>query len=110
MEDDGQHLGIVNDRPAEHREQAGRGLVALQEPADRRHDLRPRAEPAVTADQLQDGLAALVGPFEGRPDQGDALGVILGAVRVEIIVGDDGLCRLADFGVGIQQSLRNTAV
>ena len=100
VQDDGQNLGVVNDRPAQDRQQAGRGLVALQERADRRQDLRPLAQPLVTPDHLQDGLPALFGSLQGRLDQGDAFGVIFGAVEVEIFVGDDGLRGRADFGLG----------
>ncbi len=47
-------------------------------------------------------------PFEGRTHERDARGVILGAVGVELIVGDDGTRRLADFGLGSDKSLRNS--
>ena len=104
-----QDFGVVN-RPASAGGGASwRGLVALHQLADRGQDLGPRAKPLFRPINFKTACAALVGSFQGRPDQSDALGVVLGAVGSRSSSATIARAAARTSGSG-SESLRSTAV
>ncbi len=92
----------MNDRPAQHGEQARRDFRSSDQSADRRQKLRPRDEPFIAADQPQDRLADCSAAFQCRPKQGERSGSSWRRF-VSSPSATTSPRRRADPGVGVQE-------